>query len=50
MMALTRHWWAVGQAAPRSFRKTKRTVPAMRKRAAAMRKGGIVSMATRMPR
>ena len=47
---LARHWWAVGVGAPRSFKKAKSKPPATRKRALAMRKGGIVSTATRIPR
>ena len=50
MTALARHWWAVGHGAPRRRRNAKSAPPARRKRAAAMRKGGIVSTATRMPR
>jgi len=50
MMACSLHWAAVGQGAPRSFRKAKRRVPAIANLIPAMRKGGRVSTATRIPR
>ena len=50
MIALVRHWRSVGQAAPRIFRNASSSAPAVRKRTPAMRKGGIDSTATRMPR
>ena len=50
MRVLTRHWRRLGVGAPRSFKNVKSNAPATRNRAAAIRKGGIVSTAMCMPK
>ena len=49
-MAAAFHWAGVGFGAPRLRAHAYRREPAIRKRADAMRRGGIVSMAKRMAR
>jgi len=49
-MVLSLHWVSVGHEAPRICRKLKRMIPETKKRKPAIRKGGIVSTATRMPK